>query len=130
MLKDVGDQPSIVVCNSCRYTAEQREDLSGRRGGVLMAEELRKLGPDVAVEEMPCLFNCTRHCSIHLRAPGKICYVLGDFPPTPQAADAILTFFRLYRDSEIGTVAYSQWPQGVKGHFVVRIPPPGFVSTK
>ena len=130
MLKQVEDRPSIVVCSTCRVSPDARVDESGKSGGILLAEELRKLDATIAVEEMPCLFNCKRHCSIHLRASGKIGYVLGDFPPSAEAAEAILNFFRLYRDSEIGTVPYSQWPQGVKGHFVVRVPPPGFVSTK
>lgn len=92
----------------------------------MLAELLRQ--ESVPVEEMPCLFSCSRHCSIHLRAPGKIGYVLGDFQPTEEAAAAIAAFFELYRQSEFGSVPYREWPEGVKGHFIVRVPPPGFVS--
>jgi predicted metal-binding protein len=126
VLIPVEDTPSIIVCNTCRFSSEEREDAHGKRGGALLAEHLRKYGADVASNEMPCLFACSRHCSVHLRAPGKIGYVLGDFRPDDNSANAILAFFRLYRDSEHGVVPYSQWPEGVKGHFIVRTPPPGF----
>ena len=30
-----------------------------------------------------------------------------------------------YAASEEGVVPYRQWPEGVKGHFIVRVPPAG-----
>ncbi len=126
MLRQTEDQASIVVCNTCRFSTDAREGTSGQRGGAMLAELLRKAG--APVEEMPCLFSCSRHCSIHLRAPGKIGYVLGDFQPLEEVAAAIAAFFALYRQSEFGSVPYRAWPEGVKGHFIVRVPPAGFVS--
>jgi predicted metal-binding protein len=127
MLECVTEEAAIVVCNTCRYSAETRENSVGRRGGALLLEQLRLRGANVTIQEMPCFFNCERYCTVHLRAPGKVGYVLGDFRPTSEAADAILAFFRLYRDSEFGSVPYRQWPEGVKGHFIARVPPPGHV---
>lgn len=127
MLEKTQDWPSIVVCNTCRFSSEEREDADGRRGGALLLEQLRRLADGIVIEEMPCLFNCTQFCSIHLRAPGKVGYVLGRFEPTKAAAEAILAFFQLYRESEFGSVPFRQWPEGVKGHFIVRVPPPGHV---
>ena len=127
MLEKTEDHATIVVCNTCRFSAEMRENTDGQRGGALLLEHLRQHGNDIVIEEMPCLFNCEQYCSVHLRAPAKIGYVLGRFRPTQEAAEAILAFFRLYRNSEFGSVAYSQWPDGVKGHFIVRVPPPGHV---
>ncbi len=126
MLKKTGDQASIVVCNTCRFSEAAREDAEGRRGGTLLVQELKQLADDIVIEEIACLFGCSRHCAVHLRAPGKIGYVLGDFRPREIDAQAILAFFRLYRDSGIGVVPYSQWPEGVKGHFIVRFPPQGY----
>ncbi len=116
------------VCNTCRFSVDAKEDDAGRRGGAVLAEALKQLDGDAAVEEIACLFGCSRHCTVHLRAPGKMGYVLGDFTPTEDSAQAILTFFRLYRDSEFGVVPYAQWPAGVKGHFIVRMPPEGYVT--
>lgn len=134
MLKPVEDGPAVVACNTCRLSADAREDEQGVRGGAVLVEALRqaKAGDDryaaIAVQEMPCLFACTEHCTIHLRAPGKVGYVLGRFTPDEDAARAILDYAVHYADSEHGRVPFKQWPQGVKGHFITRTPPPGFVA--
>ena len=133
LLRDAADGPSLVVCNTCRFSAEDREDAAGVRGGAHFVAALRdqKEGDarldDLSIEEMPCLFNCTQHCSIHVRAPGKIGYVLGRFEPTAEAARAVLDYAVAYMASEEGVVPYRQWPEGVKGHFIVRTPPAGKV---
>jgi predicted metal-binding protein len=127
LLREAEDGPAVVVCNTCRVSANEREDANGVRGGALLAAALREIaeGAGVAIQEMPCLFNCPQHCSIHLRAPGKIGYVLGRFEPTAEAARAILDYAVAYAASDEGVVPYRQWPEGVKGHFIVRVPPAG-----
>jgi predicted metal-binding protein len=135
MLRAVDAGASVVVCSTCRLSPEQREDAQGRRGGALLAATLREVRAsdavyaDVAVQEMPCLFACQRHCTVHVRGPGKIGYVLGDFTPDEDAARAILDYAVRHASSEEGVVRYADWPQGVKGHFIVRTPPEGFVCT-
>lgn len=134
MLKRVEDGPAVVACNTCRYSADQREDDLGLRGGARLVDALRavKARDDryaaIAVQEMPCLFACTEHCTVHLRAPNKVGYVLGRFTPDHQAATAILDYALHYAASEHGRVPFKQWPQGVKGHFLTRTPPLGFVA--
>jgi predicted metal-binding protein len=133
LLRPAAEGPCVVVCNTCRVSEQDRETAEGVRGGAVLAGELRSLVEDdprfaaLAIEEMPCLFNCAQHCSIHLRAPGKIGYVLGRFEPTAQAAEAILAYAVAYAASDEGVVPYRQWPEGVKGHFIVRVPPAGMV---
>ena len=127
ILRDADDGTAVVVCNTCRVSEEDRETQDGVRGGALLAAALREAaaGTGVAIQEMACLFNCAQHCSIHLRAPGKIGYVLGRFEPTPEAARAIVDYAVAYAASDEGVVPYRQWPEGVKGHFIVRVPPAG-----
>ncbi|AEG51322.1 protein of unknown function DUF1636 [Sphingobium chlorophenolicum L-1] len=135
MLRAVEGGASVVVCSTCRLSAESREDDSGRRGGALLAEAVRKLRDDdpayagIAVQDMPCLFICERHCTVHVRGTGKVGYVLGGFTPDEDAARAILDYAARHAASEEGVVRYADWPQGVKGHFIVRTPPDGFVCT-
>lgn len=135
MLRPADDSASVVVCSTCRLSAEAREDAEGRRGGALLAQALRQAKDGdatyagIAVEEMPCLFACQRHCTIHVRGPGKVGYVLGDFAPDREAARAILDYAVRHAASEEGVVRYADWPAGVKGHFIVRVPPEGFVCT-
>lgn len=134
MLKSVGAGPSIVACSTCRHSAEAQNDAEGVRGGARLAEALRAMkdGDEryvaIAVQDMPCLFACTDYCTVHLRAPGKISYVLGRFTPGEAAARAILDYAVHYAASEHGRVPYSDWPDGVKGHFITRSPPEGFVA--
>jgi predicted metal-binding protein len=133
MLVPVTDGPAVVACNTCRLSAEARDDAEGVRGGARLAEALRAVQAsdpayaDVAVQEMPCLFACQDFCTVHLRGAGKVGYVLGRFEPGEEAARAILDYARLYATSELGQVPFKQWPAGVKGHFITRTPPQGFI---
>ncbi|PZU14726.1 MAG: metal-binding protein [Sphingobium sp.] len=135
MLRAVEPGPAVVVCSTCRLSSELREDAEGRRGGALLAQAMRDAQQAeprlqrVQVQEMACLFACQSHCTVHVRAPGKVGYVLGRFEPGAEAARAILEYAALHADSAEGTVPYAQWPQGVRGHFITRTPPDGFVCT-
>ncbi|OCC24188.1 metal-binding protein [Croceicoccus estronivorus] len=134
MLMPVSTGPAVVVCNTCRNSANAREDEHGVRGGARLADALRAVqGSDsrytaIAIQEMPCLFACSDYCTVHLRAPGKINYVMGRFVPGEDAARAILDYAAHYALSEFGQVPYADWPEGVKGHFITRSPPEGFVA--
>ena len=105
----------------------------GRRGGALLVQAMQKIRDGdpayagVAVQDMPGLFACQRHCTVHVRGTGKVGYVLGDFTPDEDAARAILDYAVRHAESAEGVVRYADWPQGVKGHFIVRTPPEGFI---
>lgn len=134
MLKPVTTGPAVVVCNTCRFSAAARENADGQRGGARLADELRAAQAadgryaGIAIQEMPCLFACSDFCTVHLRAPGKISYVLGRFTPDGEAARAILDYAIHYAESEHGRVPFRDWPEGVKGHFITRSPPEGFIA--
>lgn len=134
MLTRVDPGPAVVVCNTCRHSRAAQVDADGVRGGARLAEEMKQLQQSepryagIAVQEMACLFACQDHCTVHLRAPDKVGYVLGRFNGDEGSARAILDYAVHYAASEHGRVAYSLWPDGVKGHFITRTPPPGFVA--
>ncbi|MEO5586328.1 MAG: DUF1636 domain-containing protein [Novosphingobium sp.] len=134
MLRRVTDGPAVVACNTCRSGKDARDDDHGVRGGVRMVEALRAeqaadpAFANIAVQEMACLFACSDFCTVHLRAPDKVGYVLGKFTPDRDAARAILEYAAHYAQSEHGRVPFADWPEGVKGHFITRTPPPGFVA--
>lgn len=133
MLERVKDGPAIVACNTCRHSKDSRTDGQGVRGGARMVEALRAAKASdprydgIEVQEMPCLFACSDFCTVHLRAEGKVGYVLGRFTPDADAARALLDYAVHYAASEHGRVPFADWPQGVKGHFITRTPPAGFV---
>jgi predicted metal-binding protein len=134
MLTPTAGGTAVVACSTCRLDADSREDAQGMRGGARLAQALRAAQASdpayaaIDVQDMPCLFACGDHCTVHLRAPGKISYVLGRFTPDEAAARAILDYAVHYDASDAGSVPYSQWPEGVKGHFITRSPPQGFVA--
>lgn len=134
MLTPADDTLAIVACNTCRFTPDRRENDDGERGGAAFITALTAAKDSdpryagVAIQQMPCLFSCTEYCSVHLRAPGKIGYLLGRFTPDADAARALLDYAVAYGESEHGRVPFKQWPQGVKGHFIARTPPAGFVT--
>lgn len=133
ILKPAASGPAIVACNTCRVPGEGQAGDSGKRSGARLVEALRAVQASdpayeaVAVEEMPCLFACGESCTVHLRAAEKVGYVLGRFTPDEGAARAILDYAVLYAESDAGQVPYRDWPEGVKGHFLTRMPPAGFV---
>lgn len=134
MLTRVDDDPAVVACSTCRHSRDARADAAGVSGGARLIEALQRLKDSdpryagIAVQAMPCLFACQDHCTVHLRAPDKVGYVLGRFAPDADAARAILDYAVHYAASEHGRVAYAAWPEGVKGHFIVRTPPAGYVA--
>lgn len=134
MLTRVDPGPAVVVCNSCRHSGDAQVDAGGVRGGARLVAALRAAKAaepryaGIAVQEMACLFACQDFCTVHLRAPDKIGYVLGRFGGDADAARAILDYAVHYAASEDGRVAYALWPEGVKGHFITRIPPPGWIA--
>jgi predicted metal-binding protein len=120
----------VVACSTCRRPDVPRGDVPE---GARLIEALQTLHAQdpryaaVQVQAMPCLFACKEGCAVHLRAPGKISYVLGQFAADDAAARAILDYAVQYHGSEIGQVPYRDWPEGVKGHFLTRTPPEGYV---
>lgn len=134
MLERVEDGPAVVVCSTCRHAPDARTDAAGVTGGARLAAALRDVQASdpryagIAVQDMPCLFACSTPCAVHLRAPGRIGYVLGRFTADAASAQAILDFAVHHAASAEGQVPYRDWPEGVKGHFIVRVPPAGYIA--
>ncbi|KAJ8137799.1 hypothetical protein OY671_008988, partial [Metschnikowia pulcherrima] len=118
MSRAVAAGPAVVVCSTCRSSADRREDEGGRRGGASLAEALRRVrGREPgraggAVQERACSFAGQRHCTVHIRAPGRIGYVSGGFTPDEAAARAISGYAVRHAASAEGTVPYAEWPEG------------------
>lgn len=113
---------TITVCDTCRWTAEEKTDPEGRTGGEILAGLIEAAAGEIAVRRVSCLMGCERHCNVAIQEMGKLSYVLGNFAPDAASAEAVVAYARLYAESETGRVPFKQWPAGVKGHFVARIP--------
>jgi predicted metal-binding protein len=56
------------------------------------------------------------------RDDARFSYIAGDFRPTRETAEAIIDWFDLHGRSDAGLVAFRDWPQAMRGHFIARIP--------
>ena len=122
----------LVVCTTCRFSSEEPVDAGGLAGGRRLMDAITAAveadgACDVQVQEQECLWACSSHCSVYLAEHGKPAYLAGGFSPTPEAAQAVVAFARLYAASPNGAVAYREWPEAIKGHFIARLPTDGQV---
>lgn len=114
---------TITVCTTCR-TPEKREDPVGMPDGETFLAHIRAAAPDgVSVRGTACLMGCGHGCNVAVSAKGKLTYVLGRFDGTPDDAEAVTAYAALHAQSAMGQVPFRAWPQGVKGHFIARVPP-------
>ncbi|MEL6284132.1 MAG: DUF1636 domain-containing protein, partial [Pseudomonadota bacterium] len=126
---------TITICTTCK-----REELSLKptteaetpAHGEQLLEKVRAAAEGhetVAVRGVACLMGCSHGCNAAITADGKMSYVLGSFTPDEVSAGALVEYAVKHAENENGVVPYRQWPQGVKGHFVARIPPLERVET-
>ncbi len=116
---------TITVCTTCRQP-HLREAKEGAPCGeaMLAAVEAAAEGREgVTVRGAACLMGCGHGCNIAVSDDGKMSYVLGSFVPGEADASAIVDYAALHAGNEAGVVPFKAWPEGIKGHFVARIPP-------
>ncbi len=117
----------IILCTTCRYSADSKTGPDGRTGGETLVAHMRNQLPeadlkDVEIQTQACLWNCNRHCSVILRDDQSYSYVTGGHEPTAEQANAIIQWFALHGESITGEVPFRQWPDRMRGHFIARIP--------
>jgi predicted metal-binding protein len=119
----------ITVCTTCKYQPTAPFDAKARSGGELLAEALAAGAGNrsgaVRVIRHECLWACRQSCVVLIQAAGKTGYLAGRFEADAAAAKAILDWAAAYGRSADGAVPYAEWPEGVKGHFIARIPTSG-----
>lgn len=118
---------TLYVCRSCVWSEAQRER-DGRRQGDFLLEAIKQriertpLPKNSGLRAVHCLNGCKSPCNVAFRSPGK--HGLRFSHLTPESADEVLSFFKAYRDSEVGDVPEADVPAGMRGKMTVRTPPP------
>ncbi|HGG65215.1 MAG TPA: DUF1636 domain-containing protein [Rhodobacteraceae bacterium] len=114
---------TITICDTCKR--EGWDETTHKTDGELLADlvEAAASGTPVKTRRFSCLMGCDRACNVTIQAKGKLNYTLGQFTPTPEAAEAIVAYAALHAASTLGQVPYREWPQAIKGHFTTRHPP-------
>jgi predicted metal-binding protein len=118
---------ALIFCTTCRHSADVKEGPDGLAGGERLARHaeaaLTEAGrTDITVKRQECLWSCKRHCNVWLYDEARFSYLAGDFAPERESAEAIIAWFDLHGDSEAGWVPFRQWPDGMRGHFIARMP--------
>ena len=116
---------TLFVCATCR----REGDLSEPRPGARLYASLSERAPDLDVQPVECLSNCTRSCTAAVVAPGKWSYVVGHLDPERSVGD-MLTFARLHRASADGLTAWRERPEHVRKNTIARVPPMPTVTLK
>ena len=116
---------TITVCTTCRTAGKPDRPGDCSSGAALLAEVAlaAQAVAGIEVRGVACLMGCDHGCNVAISDAGKMAYVLGRFEPACRDAAAIVDYALRHRESASGVVPYREWPQGVKGHFVARIPP-------
>lgn len=117
---------TITVCTTCRRP-ERRAEKEGAPCGETFLARVMAAGraKGIAVRGTACLMGCEHGCNAAISGAGKMTYVLGRFDGDASDAAALVDYAARHRESESGIVPFREWPQGVKGHFVARVPPLG-----
>ncbi len=118
---------TITICSTCRHMGRDLPE-GAPRDGERLGEMIARRAPEdgnLRIRHVACLMGCDHGCNVAIQAEGKLSYVLGRFAPEEEAAAAILAYAALHAASPSGQVPFRRWPQGVKGHFIARIPPLG-----
>ena len=115
----------ITICETCKREDWKEKGLKESDGFELaqLIEKSSVTEEKVITRRHSCLMGCDHGCNVTIQDNKKLSYVLGNFKPTSEDAEAIILYANLHANSTNGQVPYREWPQAIKGHFVARIPP-------
>lgn len=118
---------ALIFCTTCRHSVEEKTGPDGLTGGERLARHAEaalaeRRRSDIAVRRQECLWSCERHCNVWLFDSHRFSYLAGRFRPERESAEAIIDWFDLHGASEKGWVPFRAWPQGMRGHFIARLP--------
>ena len=117
---DLAPQVELLVCTTCRH-GEAPPDAA--RPGAVLLDLLAETPPTgVTVRAVECLSNCSRGCTVALRAAGRWTYVYGNLDPA-QHLDTLIDGALKYRDAPDGLVPWRDRPEHFRKNCIARIPP-------
>ncbi|MCW1931466.1 DUF1636 domain-containing protein [Pararhodobacter zhoushanensis] len=109
----------LLVCVTCK-----REGMNpdAPRPGQQLADALAGQLPEgITLRQTECLSNCSRGCTVALRAPGRWTYIYGNL--APEQADTVAEGAAKYHASADGLVPWRERPEHFRKNCIARIPP-------
>lgn len=119
---------AIIVCQTCKFSPMSKTDPQGRTGGEILTGHIEAVlagRADVALQKQDCLWACSDHCNVMLSDTERFSYLAGRFTPERASAEAIVEWFDKHGESKTGQVGFREWPDGMRGHFIARLPVQG-----
>lgn len=114
---------TILVCTRCNWTGSDVER-AGQRSGATLLDLVQIAAMDtVTVQAVACLSGCRHACAVGMMGPGKVGYLFGDLPPTPEAVAEITAFAALYESWPDGWVRRAERPPLLRESILARLPP-------
>ena len=115
----------ITICETCKREDWKEKGLKESDGFELaqLIEKSSVTEEKVITRRHSCLMGCDHGCNVTIQDNKTLSYVLRNFKPTSEDAEAIILYANLHANSTNVQVPYREWPQAIKGHFVARIPP-------
>jgi len=114
----------ITICDTCKNETLP-SPIGGRGDGEALAELVETAAAKsqkIRTRRVSCLMGCSHGCNVAIQGKDKFTYTLGRFLPDADAAGAIVEYAEKHAASASGQVPFRDWPQGIKGHFITRIP--------
>jgi predicted metal-binding protein len=124
-----GGRATVLVCITCRATdAVDSPAADAPRPGFLLAEATAAAAanaPDVAVQRVRCLGNCSRGLSAAIRCDNTWTYVFGGLEASRDGL-TLIAGARLLAGAADGIMPWQGRPEPLKRGLIARIPPRNF----
>ena len=116
----------LTVCTTCKFSKEHAYNANGETSGEILLKSLETLRDKretrLKIVGHECLWACKHSCTVLLEDEKRTGYLAGYFSPEDKDAEAILDWCAAHDKTEDGNVPFIEWPQGMRGHFIARIP--------
>ena len=119
------NRTTVLVCITCRYP---NEPPPGAQAGVALAQAAAQAAaahPQITVQQVRCLANCSRGLSAAVRRDGGWSYVFGGLNAT-QDGPALVAGARLMATATDGLMPWRERPESLKRGLIARLPPSDF----
>jgi predicted metal-binding protein len=123
-------RPTVMVCITCRGTTNPTAapDPDSPRPGSILADATTlaaAYAPDISVQRIRCLGNCSRGLSAAIRCGNAWTYIFGDLEPARDGPSLIIGA-QLLAQATDGIMPWRGRPESLKRGLIARIPPVDF----
>jgi predicted metal-binding protein len=120
------ERTTVLICITCRSATDP---IDAPCSGATLADATTLVAahfPDICVQRVRCLGNCTRGPSAAIRSANTWTYVFGGLDASCDAAEALIAGARLLATAADGLMPWQGRPEPLKRGLIARVPPLSF----